>query len=137
MQVIKIEKKYHFYAAHRNKEAGEKCGRIHGHTYEVVCHFKFNELNNGLTILFSDIDKLVEPIIKEYCHWFLIYEKDSLVEILKLANEQIKLMPFETSAENMAIWFFKRIKNETQLPICKIELRETKSSNVIYEIENI
>lgn len=132
MDII-IEKKYHFYAAHRNKNAGEKCGRIHGHTYEVKCYFKFNELNNGLTVLFSDIDKLVEPIIKEYCHWFLLYENDPLVDVLELINEPIKKLPFETSAENMSIWLYTRIKNETNLPIYKIELAETKSSNVIYE----
>jgi 6-pyruvoyltetrahydropterin/6-carboxytetrahydropterin synthase len=132
-----IEKKYHFYAAHRNKNAGEKCGRIHGHTYEVKCYFKFNQINEGgVTYLFSDIDKLVEPIIKDYCHWFLIYEKDPLVNILELANEPIKKLPFETSAENMSIWLFSRIKNETKLPIIKIELAETKSSNVIYEINS-
>lgn len=129
-----IEKKYHFYAAHRNKLAGEKCGRIHGHTYDVLCYFKFNEINDGgVTCLFSDIDKLVEPIIKEYCHWFLLYENDPLCEILDLAGEPYKKMPFETSAENMSLWLFSRIKNETKLPINKIELRETKSSNVIYE----
>lgn len=129
-----IQKKYHFYAAHRNAAGGEKCGRIHGHTYEVLCHFKFNEINEGgVTCLFSDIDKLVEPIIKEHCHWFLIYEKDSLCEVLELINEPILKLPFETSAENMAIWLFNRIKNETGLPIKKIELAETKSSNVIYE----
>ena len=129
-----IEKKYHFYAAHRNKAAGEKCGRIHGHTYEVVCHFKFHKINDaGVTYLFSDIDKLVEPIIKSHCHWFLIYEKDPLVEALELANEPILKLPFETSAENMSIWLLSRIKNETGLPIIKIELAETKSSNVIYE----
>jgi 6-pyruvoyltetrahydropterin/6-carboxytetrahydropterin synthase len=132
-----IEKKYHFYAAHRNKNAGEKCGRIHGHTYEVKCYFKFNQINEGgVTYLFSDIDKLVEPIIKDYCHWFLIYEKDPLVNILELANEPIKKLPFETSAENISIWLFSRIKNETKLPIIKIELAETKSSNVIYEINS-
>lgn len=129
-----IEKKYHFYAAHRNKAGGEKCGRIHGHTYEVKCHFKFNKINNGgVTFLFSDIDALVEPIIKEHCHWFLLYEKDPLCEILDLANEKYLSLPFETSAENMNIWLFNRIKNETKLPIIKIELAETKSSNVIYE----
>ena len=42
-------------------------------------------------------------------------------------------MPFVTSAENMAMWLFNRIKNETKLPILKLELRETKSSNVVYE----
>lgn len=134
---MEIEKKYHFYAAHRNKAGGEKCGRIHGHTYEVKCYFEFNQINEGgITYLFSDIDKLVEPIIKEYCHWFLIYENDPLVNILELANEQIKKLPFETSAENMSVWLFNRIQRETKLPIMKIELAETKSSNVIYETKS-
>lgn len=129
-----IEKKYHFYAAHRNKGGGIKCGRIHGHTYDVKCHFKFKEINqSGISCLFSDIDKLVEPIIKEYCHWLLLHEKDSLVDILQKANEPIKIMPFETSAENMSLFFFTRIKNETKLPIIKLELAETKSSNITYE----
>jgi len=136
--MIQIEKKYHFYAAHRNKNADEKCGRIHGHTYEVKCFFEFDKINekSGVTFLFSDIDKLVDPIIKGYCHWFLLYEKDSLCEVLDLANEPYLKLPFETSAENMAIWLLTRIKNETGLPIKRIELAETKSSNVIYEIKN-
>ena len=132
-----IEKRYHFYAAHRNKQADKKCGRIHGHTYEIKCYFKYNNINKGgITCLFSDIDKLVEPIIKEHCHYLLLYEKDPLVEILELANEEYKVLPFETSAENLSVWLFTRIKNETQLPIFKIELAETKSSNVIYETKN-
>ncbi len=129
-----IEKKYHFYAAHRNKNAGEKCGRIHGHTYDVVCHFKFNKMQNGVTMLFSEIDKVVEPIVKQYDHHFLLYKEDSLFDILNMANEPFIELPFETSAENMAIWIFNQIK--TYLPIVKIELAETKSSNVIYEVIN-
>ena len=129
-----IEKKYHFYAAHRNKGGGIKCGRIHGHTYDVKCHFKFTEINeSGISFLFSDIDKLVEPIIKEYCHWLLLYEKDSLVNVLQMENEPYISLPFETSAENMSLFLFTRIKNETKLPIIKLELAETKSSNITYE----
>jgi 6-pyruvoyl-tetrahydropterin synthase len=131
--MLKIEKKYYFYAGHRNKEAGIKCGRPHGHTYDVVCTFAFDKMENGVTMLFSDIDKKVEPIIKEYDHYFLLYEKDPLVELLRLANEEYKTLPFETSAENMAIWLFNRIKNEAKMPIIKIEFAETKSSTVIYE----
>ena len=131
--MLKIEKKYYFYAGHRNKEAGIKCGRPHGHTYDVVCTFAFDKMENGVTMLFSDIDKKVEPIIKEYDHYFLLYEKDPLVELLSLANEEFKTLPFETSAENMAIWLFNRIKNEAKMPIIKIEFAETKSSKVIYE----
>jgi 6-pyruvoyl-tetrahydropterin synthase len=54
------------------------------------------------------------------------------VAVLEMVQEPIKKLPFETSAENMALWLFQRIKRETQLPIVKIELAETKSSNVIY-----
>jgi 6-pyruvoyl-tetrahydropterin synthase len=129
-----IEKRYHFYGAHRNQFADEKCGRIHGHTYEVICQFKFDFIkDDGITVLFSDIDKLVEPIIKDYCHWFLLWENDSLCELLDLANEPYKKLPFITSAENLSVWLFTRIKNETKLPIVKLNLAETKSSNVIYE----
>lgn len=128
-----IEKKYHFYAAHRNKEAGEKCGRIHGHTYDVVCTFKFDSIINGLTMLFSDIDAFVEPIIKEYDHYFLVWENDPIAELLEINNEPFIKLPFQTSAENMAIWFATRIKNETPLSLVKIEIGETKTSKIVYE----
>ncbi len=130
-----IEKKYYFYAAHRNKSAGEKCGKIHGHTYDVVCQFAFNEIKDGITMLFSDIDKLVEPIIKQYDHTFLLWKEDPLVTVLEINNEPFTELPFETSAENMSIWLFTEIKN-AGLPIIRIELAETKSSNVIYEISS-
>lgn len=129
-----IERKYHFYAGHRNKEAGIKCGRLHGHTYDIVVHIQPEKLTNGIGILFSDIDEKIEPIIKEYDHYLILNEKDTLCEILELANEEFIKLPFETSAENLAMWLFHRIKNETKLPIIKIEFAETKSSNVIYEI---
>lgn len=132
--MIYIKKKYYFYAGHRNKDAGEKCGRLHGHTYDVVCTFKFTEMKNGVTMLFSDIDKIAEPIIKYYDHHFLVYKDDPLKELLDLSNEPYRELPFETSAENMAIWIFNIIAE--QLPIVRIELSETKSSTVIYEPED-
>jgi hypothetical protein len=62
-----------------------------------------------------------------------LYDKDPLCDILGLANEPYLPLPFETSAENLSVWLFTRIKNETGLPIVRIELQETKSSTVIYE----
>ena len=129
--MITIRKKYYFYAAHRNKEAGEKCGRIHGHTYDIECFFSFDEMSNGITMLFSDIDEIVEPIIKYYDHYFLLFNQDPLCDILEMANEEFISLPFETSAENLAIWIFNKIRKE--LPITKISFSETKSSIVIYE----
>jgi queuosine biosynthesis protein QueC len=63
----------------------------------------------------------------------LLSQEDQLCAILELAGEPFLSLPFETSAENMSIWLFTRITNETKLPIFRIELGETKSSTVIYE----
>ena len=133
--MITIKNTYKFYAGHRNKNADEKCGRIHGHTYYVTCYFNTGAIDgvSGVTLLFGDLDKGVEPIIKEYDHYFLLYEKDTLCEILELANEPFIKLPFETSAENMAVWLFTRIKNETGLPIIQIDLQETTTSTVTYK----
>jgi 6-pyruvoyl-tetrahydropterin synthase len=129
-----IQKRYYFYAAHRNKDAGEKCGRIHGHTYDIICDFKFDQIHNGITMLFSDIDAIAEPIIKQYDHYFLLYDKDPLCDALNLLNEPFIELPFETSAENLCLWIFNQLKKK--LPIIKIQLAETKTSNVIYESIN-
>jgi len=128
--MIKIEKKYHFYAGHRNKKAGVKCGRLHGHTYDLICLFEFTEIKDGVTMLFSDIDDKVQPILKQYDHYFLLFQDDPLCEILDLANEPYVKLPFETSAENLAIWIYNEIKRE--LPIIEIQLAETKTSKIIY-----
>lgn len=129
-----IVKNYHFYAGHRNVEAGTKCGRLHGHTYGVTVHIDTGEqdIPSGVTMLFSDIDDVLEPLIKYYDHYFLVDKHDlKLVEMFESYNEPFRLMDFPTSAENMAKHIFNKAK-ET-LNIIKIELAETKSSTVVYE----
>ena len=127
---MKIKKKYHFYAGHRNKSAGVKCGRLHGHTYDVEITLEFSKMKNGLTMLFSDIDLVCEPIIKYYDHYFIFKNDDAMVELFELANEPYRSVPCETSAENMAILIYNKIKEK--LPIIEISLAETKTSKIIY-----
>jgi 6-pyruvoyl-tetrahydropterin synthase len=133
-------KKYHFYAAHRNEEAGIKCGRIHGHTYDIELSFDYSDKStwsgDAITCLFSDVDSLVEPLIKQYDHYLLLYDKDVLCDVLQLADEPYLKLPFQTSAENLAMWILHEIRNATNLPLVKIKLAETKSSTVEYDIRN-
>ena len=82
-------------------------------------------------MLFSDIDKIVEPIIKQYDHYLLLHDQDVLIDALNLLNEPFIELPFETSAENLAIWIYNLIKKE--LNIIKIEVSETKTSKIVYE----
>jgi len=128
-----IEKKYHFYAAHRNKKADEKCGRIHGHTYYLTAKFEFDKQDDsGICLLFSRFDDAISPIIKKHDHHFFLAEDDPLVPILKDAGEPFVSFPFETSLENLAKYFWGEIR-ATSLPIVELTLQETTTSKVIYD----
>jgi len=136
--MFKITKNYHFYAGHRNEKLNDKCFNLHGHTYYVTMTFNLPyDPYSGVTMLFSDIDKLVKPIINELDHGLLINTYDPLCKYLHLfmseEDTEFKLVKFDnsTSAENLARWIFKRVKE--LLPIEKITLQETTSSIVDYE----
>jgi 6-pyruvoyltetrahydropterin/6-carboxytetrahydropterin synthase len=134
--MLKIKKSFHFHAAHRNTSAGEKCGRLHGHTYHITAFFSFlppSKQGSGVTMLFSDIEARVEPIIKALDHYLLLHDADPLCELLRLAAEPFQCLPFETSAEHLAMWLFSQIKTIGHLPITRLELAETTTSTVVYE----
>ena len=137
----KIKKKYHFYAGHRNENLKDKCFNLHGHTYFVNMYFEFNyDEETGITMLFSDIDKVVDPLIKLLDHSLLIHNKDPLLKYLNLFIKEEKtplkmfLMEKTTSAENLCHYLFFEVAKK--LPIKKITLQETTSSIVSYETSN-
>tara|TARA_R100000655_G_scaffold109929_1_gene166411 strand:+ start:6816 stop:7238 length:423 start_codon:yes stop_codon:yes gene_type:complete len=137
----KIKKKYHFYAGHRNENLKDKCFNLHGHTYYINMFFSFDYDNKtGITFLFSDIDKIVDPIIKELDHSLLIHRNDPLLKYINLFCKQEKtnlklfIMDNTTSAENLSKMIFKKVNKH--LPIKKITLQETTSSIVSYELSN-
>ena len=136
--MYRIEKKYHFYAGHRNENLKDKCSNLHGHTYYIKMLFQLEyDEEKGITMLFSDIDKIVEPLIKQLDHSLLINKKDPLLKYLELFIQQEKtplklsILDDVTSAEHLSKYIFDKIRKE--LPIIKIELKETTTSTVIYE----
>jgi len=136
-----ITKKYHFYAGHRNENLIDKCFNLHGHTYYITMDFKFNyNKKTGITFLFSDIDKFVDPIIKKLDHSMLINTNDPLLKYLELfikeEKTELKLTKFNkvTSAEHLAEYIYNEVAK--LLPITKIKLKETTSSIITYEHSN-
>jgi len=132
-------KKYHFYAAHRNETLDDKCKNIHGHTYYVEVELFFKTPTNGeITMLFSDVDKKIDPIIQDFDHGMLINVFDPLYPYLKAAQQdskinELKLIEFDcpTSVESLAKALFQAVK-KTGLPISKISIQETTSSTINY-----
>ena len=136
---MEIIKDYHFYAAHRNELLNDKCRNIHGHTYfvKVGLNFATPEDKNNVTMLFSDVDKIIEPIIKDLDHGMLINIEDPLLNYLneyqKETGDSLKLIIFNapTSVENLCMMLYNKIKIKG-LPIIWVEVKETTTSTIKY-----
>jgi 6-pyruvoyltetrahydropterin/6-carboxytetrahydropterin synthase len=142
--MIQIERNYHFYAAHRNETLADKCYNLHGHQYEVTVVLEFEEPDKSeVCMLFSDIDKVIEPYFKDMCHTLLINYDDPLRKVLEGFNIKCKrdgipqlkmsVFPFPTSAENLAKHFHDHILSTLKLPVVEVRFKETKSGVVIYK----
>ena len=130
---MEIEKKYHFYAAHRNEYLEGKCQNLHGHTYYVHVRLKFTQTDeSGVTMLFESIDDIIDPIIAGLDHCMLIHEKDeALLEAANLLHSKRVVFPHPTSAENLAKYLYNNI-SAANLEVSEVRLQETTSSIVIY-----
>lgn len=132
--MVKIERKYHFYAAHRNQSLAGKCRNIHGHRYGVVLVIEPGRTEAGVTMLFDDIDRLVDPILEEYDHGLLIDINDPLYQVLTSLDDQTKMLRLnrETSVENLAASLFAKF-DSVGLPMVEVRIQETDSSILIYD----
>ena len=113
-----IYKQFTFEAAHflPNVPMGHKCGRLHGHSYNVILHLS-GEVNgdSGWFIDFNDVKKVFMPIYEQLDHHFLN-------DIEGLENP---------TAEVISKWIWIKLKR--LLPeLSAVELKETCTCGVIF-----
>jgi len=140
-QIMQIEKRYKFYAAHRNEELVDKCRNLHGHRYGIRCVFDVQRTGSYST-LFGDFDAKIEPWLKKYYdHGMLIHVRDPLYHTLsdhmRRTGEQLKLVEFDapTSVENLAHRLFGEV-TAMGFQLARLEVRETDTSVVVYTRED-
>lgn len=114
-----ITKQFRFEAGHSLPNHDGKCRNIHGHSYllEVTVSGPIVKEGpkEGMIMDFADISKVVESeVISEWDHQFL--------------ND---ILPFTTTAENLAVEIFDRLKKH--IPVTKVRLWETSKSYVEVE----
>ena len=124
---------------HRLQNHDGKCVNLHGHQYvlEVVVEGEINTDPNassrGMVIDFGDIKVLLDKYVHEVCdHAFMVSESDDLMMAFYKENSQLKhvIVPFDSTAENIANWIFTRLGEEiTKLPnkvrLISVQLWET------------
>ena len=113
-----LSRDYHFEAAHRlpRVPATHKCSRVHGHSYHVTLTLSGSiDTDMGWLIDFSDIDRVVDPVIARIDHTLLN-------EIPGLENP---------TSELLAVWLWREI--QPRLPgLTEIMLAETPTSRCVY-----
>ena len=115
---MQVATEFEFDAAHNLPNYAGKCERLHGHTYRlrVVCEAPVDP-STGLAIDFVELKRAVkERVIDALDHTYL--------------NETIAI----PSAENIAIWIWKRLA-PTGLPLRELWVFESPGCFVIYRGE--
>lgn len=131
---MQIERRYHFYAAHRNLGLKDKCARLHGHRYGVAVILRLPYGNSGITMKFEMIDQQLKPIFARLDHMTLLDESDPLANIL--GKEQSILFGFPTSAENLAAYLLHQCRHV--IPYCsELRLQETDSATIYVDANDL
>ena len=59
-----VWRRYHFHAAHQlpHVPEGHKCGRMHGHGFQVIVHADLDTVDSGLSVDYDYLDALWSPL---------------------------------------------------------------------------
>ena len=127
---ITVTKAFHFYAAHRNPDAGRKCASIHGHRYGLQVSVQ-HPMAGSVSILFSDLEERVMSVIDLMDHSLLLSSMDKALQTLveSGACDRMYVVPFETSCENLASHIYKKLVG-LGLNVTSLTLQETDTSSV-------
>ena len=115
-----VWRRYRFQAAHRlpHVPAGHKCGRMHGHGFEVILHANQDLEERDLSVDYDHLDEVWAPL-----HMQLNYQ--CLNEIEGLANP---------TSEVISAWLWARLK--PQLPeLSWVTVYETGSCGANFDGE--
>jgi len=130
---MKVAKRFHFYAAHRNEEIGGKCANLHGHRYGLEVEVEYPQ-HGSVTILFEHLEEMVEPIVEALDHSLLLHVHDPAAPALVASGAcgKIYWLDVPTSAENLTRHIFQKLYMGG-VEVVRVALQETDSSTVTVE----
>jgi 6-pyruvoyltetrahydropterin/6-carboxytetrahydropterin synthase len=128
-----------FDAAHFLTNYNGKCENLHGHRWRVIAYLGVSELesegtNKGMVVDFAVLSAALRKLTDSFDHTFVVEEGSLASETVRcLKNEgfTLKIVPFRTTAENLAKQFFDALQNEG-LPVCRVEVYETPNNCAVY-----
>lgn len=128
-----------FDSAHFLTDYYGQCENLHGHRWRMVVTLAQNELQKDGTMRdmvldFGEFKRSVRALASELDHTFLV-EKGSLkpatIEALEGEGFSLTILPFRTTAENLARYAFERLSAQG-LPVSQVEMYETPLNGALY-----
>lgn len=118
---VHVWKRFQFEAAHKlpNVPKGHKCGRMHGHSFQVIVHANTQLSSNNLSIVYEKLDALWAPIDE-----LLNYNCLNLIKGLH-----------NPTSEMLAQWIWEKIVNQLPSLSC-ISVYETASCGAHFDGNN-
>ncbi|HIT45066.1 MAG TPA: 6-carboxytetrahydropterin synthase [Candidatus Aphodovivens excrementavium] len=131
-----------FDSAHFLADYYGKCENLHGHRWRMVVYLEQAELQKedtmrDMVLDFGVFKKAVRALAEELDHTFLVEEgtlKPSTIAALESEGFTLTILPFRTTAENLARYVCARLSSEG-LPVSQVDMYETPNNCAIYRPE--
>ncbi len=135
---MKIAKEFNWEMGHRLPEHFGPCTNIHGHSYKMIVEFEGNLNKEGMVIDFYDVEKIVDPIIDELDHAFMVKDDDKItIDFLNKLNSKKVVVDFVATAENISAYLLDKISSSKLPPNVKkltVRLYETEEDYAEAEV---
>ena len=133
--MLTVSKECHFDAAHVLTNHAGQCRNLHGHTYRLVVEVAESADASDMVMDFKDLKQILREVILEHFDHAFIYDESSAVErdiaetVARHGMRRVAL-PFRTTAENLARYFFKELS--AHVNVLAVHLHETPESCATY-----
>lgn len=129
---MKVTRTFFYSWGHRLLNVISPCQRLHGHNWQIDVTIDGWLNETGMVIDFSELQEKLHPVFAEFDHYFVLCKDDKLVPILQAANEEIKVVEFNPTSENFALYFQKKVQQI--YPMYRISIRVWESSKSFAEV---
>ena len=137
-----LEAEQSFDAAHFLKGYAGKCKNLHGHRWRVVVTVQGETLQaagpeTGMLLDFSTLKDALKALTEEFDHALLLEEgslRPETLAALKAEAFRMVTLPFRTTAENLARYFYERLRQQ-DLPVARVAVYETPTNCAVYQGE--
>lgn len=141
--MYELETESSFDSAHFLANYFGKCENLHGHRWRVIVRIGADELQaegseEGMVCDFAHFKDAVNKVVKQLDHTFLIEEgtlKPETLAALESEGFSLTVLPFRTTAENLATYLFNCLSESGFRPT-SVEVHETPHNRARYTPNN-